>query len=704
VDLINQREICLKKLNIKVTYRSHENDILNDFFIPCFRNSITYKRGVGYFTSSFLAEAAKGIVEFIENDGHMYLIVSPKLTKNDKELIKKGYELRNVIKNALEREIIDVDIKDDKILTRVKNLIWMVANNKLDIKIALPNIENIDYLYHEKFGLFIDSDRPEPNIVAFSGSLNETQNGLISNYESIDVSLSWAQGGRERERVIEHNKHFDKMWNGVVKGLTIMEFPDAIKNKMIQTYQPEKPTMEPGKKKELFYYQENAINAWKDASYKGILSMATGSGKTFTAIKAIETIPNVQLMIVIVPSIALINQWEREIIDDTNKYIIRKVSSEDSKWKDKIKVLINALKYDSSKKACIISSIQTASKSDFQNIVSLFSNEKLALIVDEVHRSGAKSYQSIFNINAKYRLGLSATPERQWDDEGNQAIFDYFGPTIYEYTLSEAIKDDRLSKYYYYIKVVSLTDDEKEKFKEMSINILMLLNRIQNKYPNLKNMSIPYILKNLEIYEPELSNKLRSLYLKRIEIIKKSDNKFQALKEILTTTKLKKCLVYCNDLDHLEQNVKIIHECGFIPIEYSSDIKPEEKREKILDDFRTTKSDNIFLVAVKCLDEGVDIPACDSAILVSCSRSEREFIQRRGRVLRKDNSKPFATIYDIVVLPFTNLKEAYPLNQTEYNFISEELKRIQLFSSDALNKEDLDVGKMLNFYENYILK
>jgi superfamily II DNA or RNA helicase len=588
----------------------------------------------------------------------------------------------------------------------------MIANGKLDIKIAVPKAGRNEGIYHEKIGLFYD---PYDNVVAFSGSLNETGNGLISNYESIDVSVSWEEGAREKERVRNHIEHFERLWKGTASGLEVVEFPDAIKRALIDKYRPKKPIEKDTSKnnqtdafpkRRLFEFQEMAIKAWADAGFKGILAMATGSGKTFTSLKALEKYSErIKLAIIVVPSSNLVYQWEKEIKQEYGEEaIIRKAHSEETNWSGKIERIIEWLDTfnSSTKKVFVITTIQTACKESFLRLFENFPEQSLALLVDEVHHSGAPIFRKIFEIKAGFRLGLSATPERDWDDEGNQAVFNYFGHVVYEYDISAAIKEGFLSKYYYYPHVVPLNYEEKEQFSKISRSIATITSQIHSEYPKTRQMTVPQLLQYLENISPQSSAKLRTLFLKRVEIVKKAKNKFSSFREIIRNNKLRRCLVYCNDLSHLDSSIKIVYEEGFEPIEFSSRINPDE-RKKILDNFERDVNANVFLVAVKCLDEGVDIPACDSAILISCSRSTREFIQRRGRLLRKHSTKEYSTIHDIVILPFTSEKEAYPLTQSELSFIKEELKRIDLLSKNAINSKDFNVDSMNHLYNRFLL-
>ena len=694
----------LRSISLKVTYRSVDCDILNEFLIPCMQNSVIYKRAVGYFTSASLAEAARGLVGFVRNGGRMLLVASPRLTQEDIEKIKNGYSMKDAVESTLLR---DIEIPLSEInSSRVKNLTWMIANNKLDIRIARPIDASGEEsgLYHEKIGIFYDSiDEENSNKIAFSGSMNETSNGLITNYESIDVSITWDNSERELRRVEGHIKHFNNLWSGKETGLETIDFPEAVKRRLLIKYKPEIAEHEPGARRTLRSYQEQAIKNWEKADFKGVLSMATGSGKTLVALRSLEKCQDSPLSLIIVPSVDLAKQWEEEIEKEyPHSSRVRLACSEEANWQSQINNLIQAFlnNAECSKRNFVITTLQTASREKFLSLIGKVPSAKIAMVVDEVHHSGAPEFSKIFEIDCLYKLGLSATPERSWDDEGNQAIFDYFGPQVFEYSMSDAIRDDVLTKYNYLIHPVPLTMEEKESFREISHQIAVTLGAARSKYPQLKTKSIPGILDFLERTNKELSMRLRQLYLNRVGLIKKAENKKDALRGILKKYDLKRALIYCNDLDHLDECQKIIFSEGFEVLEFSSRIASDERNAVKLS-FAKETSGKKFLIAVKCLDEGVDLPVCDSAILISCSRSTREFIQRRGRVLRKHPSKTVSTIHDIMVLPYTSEQEAYALSQSEYDFVMAELARSEEFATNALNKESIRIDELKALFRKH---
>jgi superfamily II DNA or RNA helicase len=682
----------LKRLPLKVTYRTGDSDILNEFYIPCLQNALVYKRAVGYFTSAGLAEAARGLVGLIGNGGRMYLIASPKLTSEDIERIQEGYDRRDIVTKRLEEALSQIPT-DELDIGRIKNLSWLVSNRKLDIRIARPTSWQGEGIYHEKLGLFFDSAKEDGNIVAFLGSMNETRDGLVRNYESIDVSVSWENSDREKARVRQHMDHFKRMWEGNEEGLDVMDFPDAVRKKLLEAYpHSERLLVEPGSRRALFSFQEDAIQAWVRAGFKGVFSMATGTGKTFTAIKSLEACPRPLLSIIVVPLQDLIVQWEGEIRSEYGTTpVIRKVSSAEPGWPEQLERLVHSFNtgtFTTHDRIFVISTIQTASRENFRRLISLVSPERLAIVVDEVHHSGAPEYSDIFRVDASYRLGLSATPERDWDDEGNQRIFEYFGPEVYEYSIFDAIQADKLSRYKYFVHPTALTPFEREEFRDLSQKIQITISKARKKFRTLRGASVPDILQYLDRADPQLATELRTLYLGRVKTLKRAAGKADALRNILVHHQLKRCIIYCNDLEHLDECRRIAFEQGLDPIEYSSRIDSAQ-RSKLLHMFEHSTGPSQVLVAVKCLDEGVDIPACDSAILVASSKSTREFIQRRGRVLRKHEGKITSEIHDILVLPFTALEEAYGLTGSEYEAVSAEFRRVEEFARAADNRDEI---------------
>lgn len=292
--------MSFKDLRIEKVYKNLSNDVINEFYIPVLKESVVYKRAVGFFNSSALYEIATGLQNLIINNGKVQLIVSPKLEEDDVEAIIKGYKTREeVIENAILKEFREpINIFQQKKLNLLANLI---ADCKLDIKVAFKQDINSIGIFHEKIGIMEDM---YGNKIAFGGSMNETYSGLLQNYESIDVFCSWLPEDKQRVELKEQD--FDNLWNNNHSAMNVIEFPKVAIEKLNQYKEdntfdildkykldkfdvepkPEKkadtffriPTEEQGFKG-LFDYQKSAIQEWLKNDCKGIYNMATGTGK-----------------------------------------------------------------------------------------------------------------------------------------------------------------------------------------------------------------------------------------------------------------------------------------------------------------------------------------------------------------------------------------------------------------------------------------
>jgi superfamily II DNA or RNA helicase len=308
----------------------------------------------------------------------------------------------------------------------------------------------------------------------------------------------------------------------------------------------------------------------------------------------------------------------------------------------------------------------------------------MVVIVDEVHRAGAKKYRRIFSMSADARMGLSATPIRPWDVVGTREIENYFEKHVFEYTLSQAVREGYLVGYNYYLHPVPLNREELAEYGEVSTSIAKAVQVVYSKNPSLRSLTIPHLvsyLENLERPSRELLT-LRELFLRRAKIVKAAKAKLAELIEITNSGSFRRCLVYFSDLSQLDIARRLLIGRGISAVEYSSRIHVKQRAEIRK---RLALGHVHFVFSVKCLDEGIDIPACDSAIFVASSKSEREFIQRRGRVLRIQEGKGTAEIHDIVVLPFVDPRDAFALEKPEADLVRWELERARLFMRDARN-------------------
>jgi len=687
---MNFKDLCLKKF-----YSSDIDDILLDFYIPILKESKDYRRLSGFFSSSSLAVAACGIRGLIKNTGFMRLIISPKLSEKDflsiqESMINPKKFIENVMLTDLE------DLSDEFERDHVFALGWMLANKKLEIRVAIPydkegkildsqKIEETG-IFHQKVAIFQDSDN---NIISFSGSVNESAAGWSGHIEEFKVFRSWDTS--EKEYLESDISKFKRFWENQSPKVDIIELPAAVKNKLIEiapqnfeNIDLEKWYQRKKQKLTLFDYQKSAITAWIENDMKGIFNMATGTGKTFTALGCLEYIQKLKkplFTVMACPYSHLIQQWKREI--DRFGLNCDKIIVADSKtqWKDKLADSLRDLELNQLSSIIVLTTHATFSSQDFIDIFQ--TSEKVNfnsfLIVDEVHGVGAEKRKLGLLPEFNIRLGLSATPNRFFDDSGTDAIFNYFGPIVFQFPLDDAIIKNNpalgetyLTPYKYFPLFLSLDTEEREEYVRKSKNIAIQLS------------------KNRNIEERE--EKLKSLLINRARIIKNAHGKIELLRQILTKLgpSINWTIIYCEDKNQMDMVMEIANELKLISHRFTmrEGTVPKEKyhglsqRDFLLENFAKGKYQ--ILVAKKCLDEGVDVPAARTAIIMASSTNPREYIQRIGRVIRRYPNKREAFIYDMIVAP--SLEHLPPeIKKLEQEIFQKEIKRCQYIAELALN-------------------
>lgn len=690
--------MSLKDLKIEEEYRSAHDDIVNEFYIPLLKESISYKRAVGFFSSSSLAEITDGIKIFAQNGGKIKLIASPKLSEKDIKDIELGYRLREeVIKESILLEL--ENPKDEYEIKKMSLLASLIAKNILDIKIAfMENNSNVG-MYHEKMGIFEDT---EGNKVAFSGSMNESFTAMKVNYETIDVFVSW-----EGKRAERKDKAFENIWKNEEKNIKIFNFPELRQEFLNKYYNKNNDILEEIKDNEnkllynfprvpedikLYDYQLEAIKNWKERGYRGIFDMATGSGKTLTGLGALcelsKDLDNNLFVIIVCPYQHLVEQWVEDIKKFNIKPIIGYSSSPQKDWKDRLNRAVRGqnIKLSSKKFICFICTNATFSSTFVQNIIDVSECKKL-LLVDEAHNFGSPRLMKTLHDGYEFRLGLSATLDRHNDEVGTEKLYDFFGEKVIEYTLERAIKDGKLTPYKYYPILVYLTEDELVEYNNLTYEICQQI--IQDDRGRKK-----------------LTEYGEILAIQRARIIAGAQNKLSKLKEKIVPYKDDNfILVYCgatNVLDESrdrtstdEQDLRQItavtrilgNELDMRVAKFTSEESIEE-RKTIKEDFE--KREIQALVAIKCLDEGVNIPNIKTAFILASTTNPKEYIQRRGRVLRKskDMEKDFAEIYDFITLP-RKLEAVQYLTleqlKLEIPLVKKEILRMEEFCSLAMN-------------------
>ncbi len=462
--------MALAQFEFCSSYNKIDHDIAGEFYLPCMRNSIRYDRITGYFASAIYVIAWDALKEFIANGGTIRIICSPFINEEDASALREGNKAKadEVIRKSLFLELEQM-MECSYLEKPSKLLACLISQGIVTIKLAIPNDythPSIKQLFHDKVGVFYDN---EGSSVGFRGSLNETYKGLSNsgNIESIDVFQSW-DGGKEALRAAEAGAFFERIWMGQTPTVLAYDLPEEVKEKLstisnrdnwqtllnevnaeIKAGENWLPSTQKGKK--LRPHQFAALESWKDNGRRGIFEHATGSGKTFTAICAIrDALRRKQAVIVLVPSLGLLTQWEKELssaLSDLNLKILL-CGTGYAVWK-KSNVLKSWTSKQTEHNTIVLATMDTAAGDFFVSNVS--QGDHLLLVADEVHRVGSERRRNILNLITGERLGLSATPIRYGDPMGTAALMDYFGGVVKpRYTLQNAIHDGVLTKYFYY--------------------------------------------------------------------------------------------------------------------------------------------------------------------------------------------------------------------------------------------------------------
>lgn len=703
--------MSLKDHLIKSEYRSLIDDMVRDFYIPCLENAVSYRRAVGFFSSSSLVEVSQGIAKMAQNGGKIRIVASPYLSDEDIEAIKTGYENRKeVIEQALFRQLHEpVNYYASERMNMLANL---VADGILDIRIAYTMDRSGMGMYHEKMGIIEDD---EGNVIAFSGSNNESATAMSINYETMDVFRNWGDSS-EKERVQLKCNAFHSIWNNNEPNIEVMEFENITKA-LIEKYRRkstnfnidkeeypdgvsaegersiDKTTIAPRipEEFELRDYQVEAIDKWEEQDFKGIFDMATGTGKTYTGLGAAarlsKRLEDRLALIIVCPYQHLVEQWVEDIVLFGMKPIIGYSSSIQRSWKKNLESAIRDQKLKVRKREffCFVTTNATFSSEFVQNQLSKIRSDIL-LMVDEAHNFGADNLRRLLLPNYKYRLALSATLDRHGDPEGTEALYRYFGGKCIEYSLEKAIGEGKLTPYKYYPVIVSLSDIELQEYDNLTTQIAKCLTKDKRG-------------------KTVLSEKGKRLALQRSRLVAGASGKIQALeKYIMPYIEDKHILVYCGAttvFDGNQENMQIDND-EIRQIDLVTDLLGNKLHMKVS---QFTSKENVeernilkrefadgsnlqALIAIKCLDEGVNIPKIKTAFILASTNNPKEYIQRRGRVLRLAEGKDYAEIYDFITLP-RKLDEVTGITEEqmkrELTLVKNELCRAEEFARIALN-------------------
>jgi superfamily II DNA or RNA helicase len=700
--------MSFKSLDIKPSYESGVGDIVQDFYEPVLTEAVLYDRISGFFSSTSLAVAARGMCNFIKNGGIMRLITSPILSSNDVEMIEQLIEKKGEV-SCKELGLDLAALEDALISDHVKAFGWLLSSGKIDIRLAiLLGDDNKPItkekilsagLFHQKIGILTDT---EGNHISFSGSINETASAWTKNDEEFKVFKEWEESS---SYYYEDRERFNIIWSGKKRNVIIVDLPHAVKNELIE-YSKDfdvdkisaKQYIERKRNQSspfeldnisLFYYQKEALDNWKKSGFSMLFEMATGTGKTRTAIAGFNYVRHKHtktITIVACPQNALAKQWKENEVASFNLNFDKEIIIDGTvpKWKSLLKDVCLENGAGFADHCIIYTTHDTASSTSFTSILSdnVSPNTILTFVGDEVHWLGAKSLRMALLPIYKYRIGLSATPSRWFDDAGTRLLENYFGNNHYEFTMKDALAEINpitgkhfLVDYMYLISRVCLNEVEGQRYAELTDKISKLYRMKDN--------------------DSEAAEAYEHLLQKRADIIKNAENKYLILSNILDKLidegQLENLIIFVSPqqkttvLEMLERKAVVHHQLtqeeGNVPRKEYSGLT---ERQYIIKLFKEKKYQ--VLVAIKCLDEGIDIPSACRGILMSSSTNPREYVQRIGRIIRQDKDKKLAYLYDICVESSGSLSE--DLQDIDTKIRANERKRLQEIAENAINSVD----------------
>ena len=712
----------LNDVQFKHSYSSG-SDEPKEFFTEALIESSTFDLGLGFFSSSGIRSLAYGFALFIANGGKMRVVINHFLSKEDKEAIENGQ--KHLVDNYESRILSDI-AKLTKTLSNEDEhffqcLSYLISINRIEFVVTISTKGGLG---HDKYGIFTDEKN---NKVAFIGSANFSHSALELNGETITVFTS----SDDDKRICEYQTLFNKSWENdtphlihipinevktyISDNFPKLSFEELLGNSMdLRTDNTVNSYCKPLSKRILdkielkeqeprFPFPEerpiqiDAYDAWISNGKNGVFAMATGSGKTVTALNCLRKQykeNGYYKAIIVVPTQALAIQWEKEAKAFNFQHIVSTHTDKD--WKNTLSRYTTRSLLDQSKSIIIITTYATFNRKDMQLFINRVKGiETFMYIADEAHNIGSTSSLKHLPHNILWRIGLSATPERIYDDIGSEKLYEFFNSRppeyTYRYTMKQAIEENILCHYDYYPIFVELTNSEMEEYEYISTQLRKFIDPDTGKY------------------KPEAEK----LLLKRKRIIHKAENKKVAISNLLEDLKHKRKLDYTfvfvpegyepdyserDSYDIDQEDIHIIDEYAQMfknqGYSYHKYISGLDDAPGILKTF--AEGDIQILLSMKCLDEGVDIPRAEHAIFCSSTGNPRQFVQRRGRVLRKSKGKDKAKIWDLIVMPPNVMNDSIGI---ERNMFISEVKRIVNFAALADNQIDILYGDLKNYCE-----
>lgn len=688
-------------LNLKFSYKSEDDNLLKDFYLPVLKLACSYDRAVGYFSAGILNQLSSGIKSLVLSGGTMRLIIGDVLNQDEFDAVKNT-ELLDLKQKELFERLDSYLFESNDNQNGLKILSWLIATKKLTIKFALRR----KGMYHQKVGVIRDINS---NIIVFHGSANETPSALNDEFNSEEISIYPSYDSSFESHGKGYINSFEQLWNNKASNTRVIDITSlqykhlsdkALSlgvSKVIENINddleslesddfPKLPSNYKGHVFSLFEHQDDALRAWRENEYHGLLKLATGAGKTVTSIFGAVSLfqerflreMNTVLM-VSVPYIELADQWAEEL--GLFNIVPHKCYQSRESWDSSFLSSIQLFQMGLLPFLCVVVVNKTLVSAHFQKYICMLDFENLIMIGDECHHHGSQGVHNALPA-AKFRIGLSATPfnseeeevETPFSNDSKQNILEYYDRIVYEYSLADAIADNVLTPYIYNIVPCYLSPDEQGMYDKYSASIAKLI-----------------IISRARALKVGEKTHLSQLCGNRSRLLGSANEKLEKLKSIASLVpdeKRKHTLFYAGEGKHPEEDVatinlvsKTLNNVGWKTSQFTSN-EGSLQRKQIMGAFKDSYLDG--LVAMKVLDEGIDIPICDTAYILASTRNPRQYVQRRGRILRKAKGKCIATIYDFIILPSEG-----GLSQYSEQLKKAELERVQDFMSLCYNKDEV---------------
>ena len=657
-----------RDIPLDISYKSVGEESFSQILNPLLSCTKNYKRSVGYFSSSALDFIGDGILELARRGGKIMLATSPQLSADDIFAIQSGYKAREIVERCFLSEVQSAlnDISD----ANAKMLYMLVKEGIVDIKIVTRQ----NGIYHDKLALLEDFDG---NIIACVGSNNETGSGYNYNYEKIRVYKSWND---YEGRIADESKEFESIWSNDNSDLVVYDFMSAFENEVLCRYEKKGIYKNDTSKYKMRPYQIEAKDKWNENEHRGFFVMSTGTGKTITSLYSIKefVLNNKIFTVIAVPYKHLVSQWAEDVKEFFPDAAIHVVHGEIKNAETQIYAsYLQALK--NYRPIIVITTIKSFLLERYVNLYDKIDFDRL-LIVDEAHNF-ANQISDDLSIKYPYKLGLSATPVFGTDEEKTNRLLSWFGGQVVDLPIEKAL-GKYLVNYEYHPIFVNATESDEKKFSKATTLMLSGIDLVRNKIIDEEKFTLGY--------------------RGRLRAISMAEEKHERIAEIFSNIEDKDhTIIYCSDgrslfdgkqdeMRHLEYILQLINMSCLTSVGSGKASKftateDIQERMQLIDSFN--KGYIEYLVAIRCLDEGINIPSIKSALILSSNDNYREFVQRRGRILRLYEGKKIAHIYDVIVLPSISNKA----------FAEIEFRRYYEYSRLALNKDYL-----IDMLEHYL--